>query len=218
MRKYRDKLKKSSCNHKGARGLQTANTEREVGAVSRGDLVELTMGFARPMDAISVATLQTLRSRFAITCPAALIDYIVGKAAHEALRIINRDLADGVDRPPSGRSRSPLASYLAQSRSRIPSQASKVSRKRLLRSLRRCSLKASSGQRRFCRRAQRKAARSRSQKHLCNRWSFSMGCRQGSRTHGARLKHSHHNLRLPNDVATANSTNRTLPRLFSLQR
>ncbi|WP_445945071.1 iron-sulfur cluster assembly scaffold protein [Rhizobium sp. CB3060] len=183
MRKHRDKLKTSSSNHKGARILQTATAESKVGAVARWDAVELRMGFDRPMEVISAATLQRLRSRFAIACSSELVEFVVGKTAHEALRIINCDLTHGVDRPPST-SPSPLASCVAQSRG-IRSHASKLSKKRWLRSLRRCSLKASLGQRRVCRQAQRKAAYSRSKKYLCNRRPFSAECRRGSRMLGA---------------------------------
>ncbi|AVA24147.1 Fe-S cluster assembly NifU protein (plasmid) [Rhizobium sp. NXC24] len=167
MRKYRGKFKRSSSNHKGARILQTANTGSKVGALASLDAIELMMGFDRPLEAISAAILQTLRSRFAIACSSELIEYVVGKSAQEAPRIINCDLTHGVDRPPST-SPSPLARCVAQSRG-IRSHASKLSKKRLVRSLRCGSLKASFGQRRVCRQSQRKAAYSRSRKYLCNR-------------------------------------------------
>ncbi|AYG76896.1 MULTISPECIES: iron-sulfur cluster assembly scaffold protein [Rhizobium] len=213
MRKYRGKLKTSFCDHKGARILQTAKSENKVAS---GDAVELMMGFDRPTEAISAATLQSLRTRFAIACSSEFIEFIVGKSAYEAIRNINCDLTYVVDRPPST-SPSPFASCVAQSRA-IRSHASQLSKKRLLRSLRRCSLKASLGQRRVCRQAQRKAAYSRSKKYLCNRRGFSAACRRGSRMLGARLNKVHRSLKLPDNVPAANSTNRTLRRLFLPER
>ncbi|MDL2410336.1 nitrogen fixation protein NifU [Rhizobium calliandrae] len=164
------------------------------------------MGFDQPMEAITAAKLQALCSRFAIACSSDLIEFVIGKTA---LRIINYDLADFLDRPPSRGSPSSTGSIVTRSRASRP-DASKLPKKRLLRSLRRWSSKASLRQRRAGRQAQRKAAYSRARKHLSNRRSFAVEYRRGSKTHdGARLKHSQRHLKLPNDVAAANSTNRT---------
>ncbi|MDL2402424.1 iron-sulfur cluster assembly scaffold protein [Rhizobium mayense] len=212
MRNNRDKLKKSSCDHKGARVLQTANPESNGGAVVCGNALGLVMRFDQPMEAITAAKLQALCSRFAIACSSDLIEFIIGKTA---LRIINYDLADFLDRPPFAGSPSSTGSFAMRSRTSRPG-ASKLPKKRLLRSLRRWSSKASLRQKRAGRQAQRKAPYSRARKHLCNRRSFAVESRRGRGAHdGAHLKHSERHLKLPNDVAATSSGNRTLPLSFS---